>query len=106
MRDVLAFAAFAKSVALDGASEDDGRLSFVLGCGFVRSVDLERIVAAEAKTPDLVVAEVLHQFEQLRILPEEVLADVGAGFDGVASAVRRRPTRSCGERAVHRDPSR
>ena len=81
--DVLAFARFAEAVALDRAGEDDGRLPLVLDRGLVGVVDLDRIVAAEAQPLQLIVGEVLDHLEQPRIGAEEVLAEVGAVFDGV-----------------------
>ena len=49
--------------------------------GLVGGVDLLGIVAAAPQLLELVVGEVLHQLEQLRVLAEEVLADVGAVGD-------------------------
>ena len=46
-------------------------------------VDLDRIVAAEPQLLQLLVGEVLDHLEQPRIGAEEVLAHVGAVFDGV-----------------------
>ncbi len=46
--------------------------------GGVGRVDLLRIVAAAVELPDLVVGQVRDHREQLRVLPEEVLARVGA----------------------------
>ena len=45
---------------------------------FVGGVDLVRVVAAAAQLPDFVVGHVRDQLQQLGILAEEVLADVGA----------------------------
>ena len=81
--DVLAFAGFAEAVALDGAREDDGRRALVLDRRLVGVVDLDRIVAAERHLLQLVVGQVLDHVEQPRIGAPEVLADVGARFDGV-----------------------
>ena len=53
--DVFTFARFAKSVALDGASQNDGRAALVLDGGFVGGVDLPRIVAALAQRAKLFV---------------------------------------------------
>ena len=46
-------------------------------------VDLDRIVPAERQLLQLIVGEVLDHVEQPRIGAPEVLADVGARFDGV-----------------------
>ena len=81
--DVLAFARFAQAVALDRAREDDGRLPLGLGRVLVGVVDLRRIVPAEPQPLQLVVRQVLDHVEQPRIGAEEVLAEVGAGLDGV-----------------------
>ena len=83
MRDVLAFAGLAQAVALDRAGEDDGRLALGLDGGLVGVEDLDRIVAAEPQPLQLIVGQVLDHLEQPRIGAEEVLADVGARFDGV-----------------------
>src|SRR6185503_6089068 len=45
--DVLALTRLADPVTLDGARQDDRRLTGVLNGGVVRRVDLDRIVAAE-----------------------------------------------------------
>ena len=83
MGDVLALARFAEPVAFDGPGDDDGRRSLVLDGGLVGVVDLDRVVAAERQLPELVVRQVLDHVEQPRIDAPEVLADVGARFDGV-----------------------
>ena len=83
MGDVLAFAGFAEAVALDGAGEDDRRLSLVLDRGLVGVEDLQGIVAAEAQALQLIVGEMLDHLQQPRIGAEEVLAEIGARFDGV-----------------------
>ena len=84
VRDVLAFARFAQAVALDRSRQDDGRRALVLHGGFVRGVDLARIVAAEAQPPHLRRRQVLDQLQQPRIGTEEMLADVGAGVETVS----------------------
>ncbi len=81
--DVLAFAGFAQTVALDGLGQDDGGRALVLDRGFVSGMDLDGIVAAQAHAGQLLVGEVLHHLEQARIGAEEVLAEVGAAFDEV-----------------------
>ena len=83
MGDVLAFAGLAEAVALDGAREDDGGRALVLDGRLVGVVDLDRIVAAERQLLELVVRQVLDHVEQPRVDAPEVLADVGARFDGV-----------------------
>ena len=83
MGDVLALAGFAEAVALDGAGQDDRRLSLVLDRGLVGVEDLQRIVAAEAQALQLIVGQMLDHLQQPRIGAEEVLAEIGARFDGV-----------------------
>ena len=46
-------------------------------------VDLDRVVPAERQLLQLLVGEVLDHLEQSRVGAPEVLAHVGAGFDGV-----------------------
>ena len=78
MGDVLALAGLAHPVALHGLGEDHGRLAGVLGGRGVGGVDLLRVVAAAVELPDVVVGHVRDHLEQLGVLPEEVLARVGA----------------------------
>ena len=81
--DVLALARLAQPVALDRPRDDDGRRSLVLDGGLVGVVDLDRVVSAERQLPELVVGQVLDHVEQPRIDAPEMLAHVGARFDGV-----------------------
>ena len=81
--DVLAFAAFAETVAFDRLGENDGWRALVLDGFLVGSVDLDGIVSTEAQVFELFVGEMLDHFEQARIGAEEVLAEVAAGFDSV-----------------------
>ena len=81
--DVAAFAGLAQAVALDRLGQDDGRLALGFDGRLVGRVDLLRIVAAAAQLRQLLVGQVRDQLCQLGILAEEVLADVGAGHDGV-----------------------
>ena len=106
VRDVLAFARFAESVALDRAGEDDGRLPLVLDRRLVGVVDLDRIVAAEAQPLQLLVRQVLHHVEQPRIGAEEVLAHVRADFDRVLLILAVDDSRPCAWRAGRRGPWR
>ncbi|EBA08345.1 hypothetical protein SSE37_16073 [Sagittula stellata E-37] len=86
---VLALAGSAHAVALDGLDQQNGRLALGLGGAQEGVVDLLRIVTAAAQRPDLIVGPVLHQFGGLRILAEEMLADVGAvlRLEGLVVAV-------------------
>ena len=83
VRDVLALARLAETVALDRPGQDDRRRALVLDGGLVGVVDLDRIVPAQRHLLELVVRQVLDHVEQARIDAPEMLADVGARFDGV-----------------------
>ena len=83
MGDVLALTRLAEAVTLDGAREDDGGLSGRFDGCLVGVVDLERVVAAEAKLLQLFIRQVLDHVEQPRIAAEEVIPHVGPIFDGV-----------------------
>ena len=83
VRDVLAFAGLAEAVALDRPHEHDRRLPLGLDRDLVGVVDLDGIVAAEPQLLELIVGQVLDHLEQARVGAEEVLAEVGAGLDGV-----------------------
>src|SRR4029450_1380257 len=84
MRDVLALAGLAETLALDGAREDDGRSAAMRNGGAVRVVHLERIVSADAQLLELVVREMTYQLEEPRIDAPEMLAQIPAVLDGVA----------------------
>ena len=76
--DVLALAGLTHPVALDRLGQDHRRRADVVHRRLVGRVDLRRVVPAAGQRPDLVVGHVLDQVEQLGVLAEEVLADVGA----------------------------
>ena len=78
VRGVLALAALAHAEALDGLHQEHRRLAFVVRGLVERGVDLLRVVAAALQAPDVLVAHVGDRGEQLRVLPEEVLAHEGA----------------------------
>ena len=78
---VFAFAGFAETVAFNGARQNYGGRAAVLDGGFVSSVNLPWVVAAEAQAPELLVGQRFHQFQQLRAGTEEMFADVIAGRD-------------------------
>src|SRR6516225_10541604 len=89
MGDVLSFAGLAHAIALHRLGEDDGRLPNILYGGGIGRVHLNRIGAAAAQRPDLVVAPVLHQRGCLGIFAEEMLTHIGAvlGFEILVFAV-------------------
>ena len=76
MGDVETFAAVAHAVALHRFGEDYRRLSFVFYGAVVRRVNLVRIMTATVQTPHIVIRHVGDHFTQLRILTEELLANV------------------------------
>ncbi len=78
VRDVLAFARFAKTVALDGARKNDRRRALVIDSRFIRRIDLARIVSAEAQPPQTFIGHGLDKLKQTRITSEEMLANVRA----------------------------
>ena len=81
--DVATLAHLAEAVALDRLGNHHGRLAVALHRRVVGRVDLLGIVAAAAQFLDLLVGEVRHHLGQLRITPEEVLADVTAGHHDI-----------------------
>ena len=84
VRDVAALARLAQAVALDRLGQDDRRRALVLDGRLVGGVDLHRIVAAAASASGAARrVRCSTMLEQPRIGAEEVLADVGAGLDGV-----------------------
>src|SRR6185437_11668246 len=80
VRNHLALAALAEAEALDGLGEDDGGLSLVAHGGCVGGMHLARIVAAAIEPPDLLIRHVGDHRLELRVLPEEVLAGIGAAL--------------------------
>jgi hypothetical protein len=103
--DVLALAGLAQAVALDGAGQDHRRRALVLTAAGRRrrpSPGRGRPAAAWPAAR----REVLDQLQQLRVLAEEVLADVGAALDDVllvlavhhlAHALDQQPVVSAGQ---------
>ena len=71
--DVLPLHGLAHPEALDRLRQDDRRLSLLLARGLVGGVDLDRIVAAAAQRPDLLVGPVRDHRRRLRIPAEELL---------------------------------
>src|ERR1700733_12663364 len=83
MRNVLTLARLAKSIAFDGLEENHRGLAFVFDRPLEPVVAFQGVVAAASESPDFVVGLVLYQPQQLRILPEEFFACIGAaaGFE-------------------------
>ena len=81
MRNVFAFARLAEAVALDRLGEHDRRLAFVVHGGFVGGIHFARVMAAAQQFANLLVGQVVHQFEQLGIFAEEMFARVAARLD-------------------------
>jgi hypothetical protein len=78
VRRIERFTGCAHAVTLDRLGQDHGRHVLRVHRDVVRSVDLVRIVAAAIEPPDIVVGQVAHHLERLRILTEEMLARVRA----------------------------
>ena len=83
MGDVAALAHLSEAVALDRLGDDHRRLAMAFHRRGVRGVDLLGIMAAAAELLELLIREVRHHLEQLRISPEKVLADVAPGHDHI-----------------------
>ena len=73
----------AQAVALDRFGQNDRRLRPVFGGRLVGGVHLPGVVAAAQQLADLLVGQMVDQFQHLRIFAEEMLAGVAAGFDGI-----------------------
>ena len=80
--DVLSFARFAEAVTLNRARKDNGGAALVLESRFVGGVNFSRIVATLAHGAESFVGVILDHFQEARISPENVLADVCAGLHG------------------------
>src|SRR3989441_4068706 len=76
VRDVLAFARFAKSIALDGARENNGRRARVLDSDLVRGIDLLWIMATQAETLQRLIGKRLDGVEETRVSAKKRLPDV------------------------------
>ena len=83
VRDVLALAALAQPVALDGPGQNHGRQSLVVDRGLVRRVHLLGVVATALQVAHLLVGQVLDHLQEARVGAEEVLANVVARFGHV-----------------------
>ena len=81
--DVLAFARFAESIALDGFGKNNGGRSLVIDCRAVGGVYFDRIVATEAQAGELLVRKMLDHLQQARIGAKETLAEVSAALDEI-----------------------
>src|SRR5262249_16946493 len=83
MGDVASLTTLSESVAFDSFGEDDGRCAVVLHRGFVRPIDLLRVMAAAPHFMQLLVREVTEHLQQAWIMVAYVLTDVGTISDGV-----------------------
>ena len=83
MRNVAAFAGFAEAVAFHRLGQNHRRPALVLHRGLVGGIDFARVMAAAQQLANLVVGEVVHQFEQFGIFAEEMPARVAARLDGI-----------------------
>ena len=83
MSGISSFGLGAQSESLDGVSQNNRWCPLVFGGRLECSVDLDRIVSAASQMFDLAVAQMFHQFQQIGMATEEVLADVIARFDAV-----------------------
>ena len=81
MRDVLPFARFAKPVSFNGFGENNRGLALVLDGCFVSGVNLSGIVAAAIHLAKLIVSEVVHHREQLRMSAKKMFSDITAALD-------------------------
>ena len=81
--DVLAFARFAQSVALNRFSQNDGRRSLVLHGCLISRMNFDGIMAAKPHAGQLLVGKMLNHFEQSRIRAEKVLPEVSTALDEI-----------------------
>ena len=81
--DVLAFARFAESVALDGLGENDGGRSLVLHRRLVCGIDFDRVVTAEPHAGELLVRKMLDHLQQPGIGAEKILPEIRAALDEI-----------------------
>ena len=95
MRDVLALARLTQAVALDGLGKDDRRRALVFHRRLVGRVNFARVVAAAQQFANLLVGQMVHEFQQLRIFAEEMFARVAARVRRNISGNRRPPLRPC-----------
>ena len=103
VRDVLAFAGFAESVAFDGLGENDGRRSGVINRRFVSGVNFDRIVTAEAHAGELLVRKMLDHLQQPRIGAEEILAEIRSALDEIFLILAVGDLAHAADAAGHRD---
>ena len=83
MGDVLAFAGFAQSVALNRLGQNDGRRSLVLDRRFVSGVYFDGIVTAQPHARQLLIGKMLDHFQQTGIGAKEILAEISAALDEI-----------------------
>ena len=83
MRDIPPLARLAQPVALDRFGQHHRRPPLAIHRGFVARVHLPRVVPAAVHLAQLLVRQVIHQREQLRILPKKMFANVTARLDRI-----------------------
>src|SRR5271169_5359400 len=83
VRDVLAFARLAESVALDGLGENDGWRSGMVNRSLIGGVHFDGVVAAEAHAGELLVRKMFDHLEQPGIGAKKILPEIGAAFDKI-----------------------
>ena len=81
--DVLAFARFAQSVALDRLGQNDGRRAGGVDRRAERGVNFDGIVSAQPHACQLIVGEMLDHFQQAGIGAEQVLPEVSSALDEI-----------------------
>src|ERR1019366_38098 len=83
MRYVAAFTGFAETVTFHRLGEDHRWPALVFERGLVGGINFARVVTAALQLANLVVGEMIHQFEQFGIFAEEMPARVAARLDGI-----------------------
>ena len=83
MRNIFPLARLAEAVAFDRFGENDRWLALMFGRRLIGRIDLAHVVAAAQQLADLLVAQMVHQLEQLRVFAKEMLARVAARLDDI-----------------------
>src|SRR5208282_2395153 len=83
VRDDLAFARLAESIALDGLGKNNGGRSGMLNRRLVRGVHFDWIVAAEPHAGELLVRKMFHHLQQPGIGAKEILPEISSALDKI-----------------------